>query len=97
MTACDLDDTLLTKNKKITWKSKRFIRKYVKRGNYFIICTGRPFAGAKKYYDSLKIKMPFICDNGASIYFPHLNKTKFFDIRLETFQRFLRKIGDCVY
>ena len=40
LVACDLDDTLLTKDKKITNKTLRFIKKFTDSGNYFVLCTG---------------------------------------------------------
>ena len=58
LVACDLDDTLLTKKKKITRKSKKYIKQFVKEGNYFVICTGRPLVSAIRFYNSLKINMP---------------------------------------
>ena len=61
LVACDLDDTLLTKDKKITNKTLRFIKKFTDSGNYFVLCTGRPLVGALQYWEILsknKINMP---------------------------------------
>ena len=43
LTVCDLDESLLTRNKKIKRKSIKFIHKYINKGNYFILCTVRPY------------------------------------------------------
>lgn len=73
---CDLDNTLLTTNKKIKLASKIYIRKLVKKGNIFVIATGRPFSGAIKYWNMLNIDSPMITDNGASIYYKEDNIIK---------------------
>jgi len=67
---CDLDNTLLTKKKHITLRSLLAIKSFVRKGNFFVIASGRPLSGTIKYYKQLGVKMPMVCDNGASIYFP---------------------------
>lgn len=98
----DLDDTLLTKNKKITRKTIKFIKKYVDSGNYFVFCTGRPLAGALKYWEILsknKIYMPIITSNGGAIYFPPIFKKEniYNRIDLNIFKEFCYKIKDCIH
>ena len=97
LVACDLDDTLLTKKKKITNKTLRYIKKFVKEGNYFIICTGRPLAGAIQFWQKLsqnKIYMPIITSNGGAVYFPPMYKKEniFNRIDLNIFNEFLTRI-----
>jgi len=92
LVACDLDNTLLTDKKKIKFKSKLFIKKFIKKGNYFIICTGRPLVSAVNFWKQLKIDMPIITDNGASITFPNENKHVDFTIDLDIFRDFYSKI-----
>lgn len=94
----DLDDTLLTKKKTIRNKTVRFVKKFVKKGNYFVICTGRPFAGAINFYKRLGVNMPLITDNGSAIYF-HENDQfilKPFGIELNRFKKFLQEIDDTI-
>ncbi len=64
----DLDGTLLNKKAKISFMSKRYLRKLASKGHVIIINTGRPLSGALKFYKSLKIlKYPLSIINGASI------------------------------
>ena len=97
----DLDDTLLTKKKKITKKSLRFIKKFVREGNYFVFCTGRPLTGAMQYWEMLsknKIYMPIITSNGGAIHFPPTYKTENIYIRvdLKRFKELCEKIKDFI-
>lgn len=94
LTACDLDDTLLTSRKKIKFRSRLFIKNYIKRGNYFIICTGRPINGCYKYWKKIANNMPIITSNGAVIhYFDGKElKTKYFNIEHKIFKEFLMKV-----
>lgn len=97
LVACDLDDTLLTKEKKITKKTLRYIKKFTDEGNYFVFCTGRPLAGALQYWEQLskhKIQMPIITSNGGAIYFPPSFKreTVYNRINLEKFKHFTSRI-----
>ena len=101
LVACDLDDTLLTKDKKITKKTFKFIKKFISQGNYFVFCTGRPLAGAFEYWQQLsnhKIQMPIITSNGGAIYFtPNFQKENIYNrIDLDTFREFTAKIQDCI-
>jgi Cof subfamily protein (haloacid dehalogenase superfamily) len=65
----DLDDTLLTSEKEITSKTKEYIRNLVNKGHYFIINTGRPHQGTKRFVETLNINMPIIVNNGGAIVF----------------------------
>ena len=97
LVACDLDDTLLTSKKKITKKTIKFIKKFVKEGNYFVFCTGRPLAGAIHFWELLnknKICMPIITSNGGAISFHSaFNKDNIYNrIDLNLFNDFIAKI-----
>lgn len=101
LVACDLDDTLLTKDKKITKKTIKFIKKFTKKGNYFVFCTGRPLTGTMKFWKMLsdnKIYMPIITSNGGAIYFPpsHKQDNIYNRIDLELFQDLTKKIQHCI-
>ncbi len=90
---CDLDDTLLTADKEITQDSINFIKKFKELGNLFCIATGRPYQGAYTYYETLGKDMPYICDNGCSIYFK--NKPPiFFEIDLKIFKELINKLKE---
>lgn len=101
LVASDLDDTLLTKDKKITKKTLKFIKKFTQKGNYFILTTGRPLVGAFTYWEMLNrhnINMPIITSNGGAIYFPpSMNRENiYYRIDLEIFKEFARKIEDFI-
>mgnify|MGYP002520562025 CR=1 FL=1 len=70
----DLDGTLLTDNKKIRFKTKRYIHKLKKMGNIVVLATGRPVRTTIPFYESLKIDTPIICYNGAFCFNPHDKK-----------------------
>lgn len=96
LVVCDLDNTLLTDKKIITGKSIRFIKKFVKRGNYFVICTGRPISSAIDFYNIINLDMPVISDNGGLITFPKQDKKVEFAISLKTFKEFLTKTDEYI-
>ncbi len=101
LVASDLDDTLLTKYKKITKKSLKFIKKFTDSGNYFILCTGRPLVGTFTYWETLskyKINMPIITSNGGTIYFPpNMNlENIYYRIDLKKFNEFTKKIQNFI-
>ena len=93
LVACDLDNTLLTSKKKISKKSIKYIKKFVNAGNYFVLCTGRPLAGALEIWQTLsknKIHMPIITSNGGAIYFPpqYNRETIYNTINFNSFRAF---------
>lgn len=96
LVVCDLDNTLLTDKKKITKKSLKFIKKFVNKGHYFVICTGRPISSAIDYYNIINLDMPVISDNGGLITFPKQNKKIEFAIKLETFKELLTKTDEYI-
>ena len=68
--SCDLDESLLRKDKTISLRTKLYIRKFVRNGNIFMINTGRPYQSAMHFYKMLKIKnMPIIGLNGTHVAF----------------------------
>lgn len=67
----DLDDTLLTTDKKVTPKTLAALKNFVDRGNIFIICSGRGLDSAIKIRRNLGLVFPhsFIAAyNGCQIY-----------------------------
>ncbi len=79
LVCCDLDDTLLRKDKTISNESIDFIRNYIDSNNLFCICTGRPYQGCINYYKDIDRDLPLICDNGCSIYLNN-NESIFIDV-----------------
>ncbi len=68
--SCDLDESLLKKDKTISLRTRLYIRKYVRNGNIFMINTGRPYQSALHFYKMLKIKnMPIVGLNGTHVAF----------------------------
>lgn len=67
----DLDGTLLTKEKKISDKTKKALDEFVAAGNHFAICTGRGLDNVLDVVRELDLDYPgmyLICYNGAQIY-----------------------------
>lgn len=67
----DLDGTLLNDQKIITPLTHQSIRGFLERGNYFVICTGRPINSALQIFQSLQLPPEgcyIISFNGAQIY-----------------------------
>ena len=76
----DLDGTLLNDNKVVTDRTFKALCAFIKRGNKFAICTGRPINSALQIFESLNL--PFersyvIAYNGAQIYDCERKKTVF--------------------
>lgn len=67
----DIDDTLLTRDKKITPENKLAIQKVLETGNKAVICTGRPLAAALPIVEELGLTREgcyIIAFNGSVIY-----------------------------
>ena len=71
----DLDGTLLTDDKQILQKDLDAIKRFRKGGGLFTVATGRGYAMARRIVDKLKLDMPAVIFNGASIYDFALNKS----------------------
>lgn len=67
LVAVDMDGTLLDTNGKIRNETALAIKKTINNGVQFIVSTGRPIQGIKKYNDILNLKGPAITYNGAMI------------------------------
>ncbi len=61
--AFDMDGTLLTHKKKISFLTLYYLRKLTKQGHLIVLASGRPSRSLKKYYNQLKLKTPMICYN----------------------------------
>ena len=65
--ATDMDGTLLDENSTITPATCEAVKKAMDKGVKFILCTGRPVRGVKKYVDQLGLDCPVITYNGAVV------------------------------
>lgn len=61
---CDLDDTLLGKDKMISEKNKNTVLKLQRAGIPFTIATGRSHLQIREFVSELEIKVPIITCNG---------------------------------
>lgn len=64
----DLDDTLLTNDKKVSDENKRAIEYFKSEGGMFTFATGRIPHGAKLALEYVSPNAPIVCFNGAGIY-----------------------------
>lgn len=67
--AIDLDGTLIQGFDNYDKKSFEYLKK-IKKDNYIVIATGRPFRSSKYYYDLLSLETPIINYNGALVHHP---------------------------
>ena len=75
--ASDYDNTLYVQNKNIFKKNIELVKKFISRGNKFIIITGRSYQGIKN--DLLENDIPYdylICNDGAKIFDKYDNVLK---------------------
>ena len=67
--ASDFDNTLYVSDINIVNKNIESINKFRKKGNLFVIITGRGINSVKKYIDEYNMAYDYlICDNGAMIF-----------------------------
>lgn len=64
----DMDNTLLTPEKKIPRYNIEMIHKFQSMGGNFTIATGRSLDSVNRYTGQVKLNFPLICYNGAIIY-----------------------------
>ncbi|MFW6230051.1 MAG: Cof-type HAD-IIB family hydrolase [Halanaerobium sp.] len=67
MIAIDLDNTLLTTEKKIDKEAVNLIKEADKKGKKVILATGRMFEAAVPFLEKLKLDTPLITYNGALV------------------------------
>jgi Cof subfamily protein (haloacid dehalogenase superfamily) len=78
----DLDDTLLTADKRVSDENISAIEYFMSEGGYFTFATGRMPQGARLMLNYIKPNAPIICSNGTAIY----------DFKAEKFL-WMRKLG----
>lgn len=64
----DLDDTLLTDDKKVSEENKKSIEYFKREGGLFTFATGRVPMGMKPILAQIEPNAPVLCYNGAGIY-----------------------------
>lgn len=79
--AIDIDDTLLNNDIQISDRVQDAIKKAIAKGTKVVLCTGRTFRGAERFYDQLELDTLFITAGGAEIYDP--DKKRVFEIELD--------------
>lgn len=70
----DLDDTLLTTDKRISRENQEAIAYFKQEGGLFTFATGRIPHGAKLMMDYVQPNVPIVCFNGAGIFDMHKEK-----------------------
>ena len=66
--ACDLDDTLLDDEGRISQKNKEAIDKLDIYGIKFILCTGRTLKSVTPFYKELSLRTPVITSGGTQVF-----------------------------
>lgn len=64
----DLDDTLLTTDKRVSEKNKAAIQYFMDEGGLFTFATGRVYSGIGEIIKYIVPNAPMICFNGGCIY-----------------------------
>lgn len=65
---CDIDDTLVGKNKSISKKNLSSINKWINDNNIFVLATGRGIVGIENFLKHYDFSNYYIACNGAIIY-----------------------------
>ena len=67
--ASDFDNTLFVEDKNIVEKNVKSINNFIKKGNIFIVITGRMYTNIKQELDKYDIKYSYlICEDGTKIF-----------------------------
>lgn len=64
----DLDDTLLTADKRVSDENIKALKYFMSEGGYFTFATGRMPLGVKAMLSYIHPNVPIICSNGTAIY-----------------------------
>lgn len=66
--AVDLDGTMLTREKKISKRTKQALQRAMEQGHHVVIATGRPPRASLMYYHELSLTTPIVNFNGALVH-----------------------------
>jgi 5-amino-6-(5-phospho-D-ribitylamino)uracil phosphatase len=69
--AIDLDGTGLTRDKRISPRTKKVLERASRDGHHVVIATGRPPRASMQYYHELALRTPMINFNGAYVHHHH--------------------------
>ncbi len=83
MIVMDMDYTLLNREKQISIRNKKALKKAEEKGILLVVATGRIYVSAKFYAKLLNFNTPIIASNGAIIRDESANKTIFKSILLD--------------
>ena len=72
--AIDMDGTLLNDKSKVSFWSKRYLKKLDKQGHIVVLASGRPARALKYFYNQIGLTGPIICYNGAHTFHPNDDK-----------------------
>ncbi len=65
--ACDMDDTLLNKECKISPRNAAAVQRAAAAGKIFLIATGRMYVSVRPYAEALGLDVPLVTYNGALV------------------------------
>jgi len=66
----DLDGTLLNKNRRVSLKTRRILKKLNKQGYMIVLASGRPWRSIKSVYRQIGCYGPVIAYNGSYVFHP---------------------------
>ncbi len=69
--ALDLDGTLLEEHQRISEETIAYLNHLDSLGHIIVLASGRPERAVLPFYETLHLRAPFICYNGALILDPH--------------------------
>ncbi len=78
----DIDGTLISKDGKISKKTKQLVKEYTNKGGNFSIATGRMEATSMPFVNELDINTPIIVYNGSAIYDIN-SQSRVYELKLE--------------
>jgi Cof subfamily protein (haloacid dehalogenase superfamily) len=90
----DMDGTLITKDFHLPERNAAAIDRFIKKGGYFSVATGRPEYALMKYLDKVKLNAPAIVYNGAVIYDINTHETVWYSSLPQSIRTILKVIMD---
>jgi len=86
----DMDGTLITKDFNLPERNTIAIDRFIKKGGYFSVATGRPEYALIKYLDKVKLNAPAIVYNGSVIYDINTNETIWYACLPQSIKKILK-------
>lgn len=88
----DMDGTLITKDFHLPERNAVAIDRFIKKGGYFSVATGRPEYAIIKYLDKVKLNAPAIVCNGSVIYDTNTNEIAWYACLPQSIRKLLMAI-----